>query len=154
MSNAIGDGSSGAPPPLQKAVTCRKESRPHHLPVLGVPLSRTIMELRLEGPFLWRDSGCVFLSPVQASIIAVFLRHPNKPLLGRTLKALSGAMKGEDDALIRVHIKLLREALGEPRGNPRLIRTIPGYGYMLVTDERLGKILDKRYDGLGRRHKK
>ena len=108
-----------------------------------------MIDLSLDGPFLRWDGKFVVLSLVQTDIMKVFLRHPNKLLTMQALKSLS--RRGGSDELMRVHIGLLRRVLGEPKGNPRLIRTVHSrQGYMLVTDEKLGELLDRKYDGLGR----
>lgn len=107
------------------------------------------VELALDGPFLRWGGKLIVLSPVQMGLMEVFMRHPNEPLSVSALKCLSGGIDGSD-VLVRNHVRRLRKKIGEPDGNPRLLRTVKGYGYMLVTDDKFGELLDRTHDGLGR----
>lgn len=77
------------------------------------------------------------LTPKQAALIEIFLRHPGEILSRRLLmeKVWQTDYMG-DTRTLDVHIRWIREAIEPDPGKPRYLRTMRGVGYCLeIPDE-------------------
>jgi DNA-binding response OmpR family regulator len=72
------------------------------------------------------------LTPKQALLIEVFLRHPGETLARKTLmeKVWNTDYMG-DTRTLDVHIRWIRQALESDPRNPRYLKTVRGVGYRL-----------------------
>lgn len=72
------------------------------------------------------------LTPKQAALIEIFLRHPGDTLSRRMLmeKVWQTDYMG-DTRTLDVHIRWIREAIEADPGKPRYLRTVRGVGYCL-----------------------
>jgi two-component system response regulator RpaA len=85
------------------------------------------------------DKGKLRLTPVQYDLLYHLMSHPGQifspaRLLDEVWDYPSGS--GSPD-LVRVHIKNLRERVEMDPGNPRLVKTVPGYGYTAGPQEEI-----------------
>ena len=71
------------------------------------------------------------LSPVQFDLLSYLMSHPDEILSpGRLLVEVWGYPENTGShALVRMHIKKLRQKIETDPGKPSFIRTIAGYGY-------------------------
>jgi DNA-binding response OmpR family regulator len=77
------------------------------------------------------DRGKLRLTPVQFDLLYFLMSHPGQ--IFSPTRLLDEVWDYPSDTgspdLVRVHIKNLRERIEADPGNPRFIRTVPGYGY-------------------------
>lgn len=90
-------------------------------------------DLRLE-PLTreaWRGATRLQLTVTEFNLLALFLRHPRQVLeRGRILREVWGYDFGGDDNVLEIYVGYLRRKL-EAGGQPRLIQTVRGVGYVL-----------------------
>jgi two-component system phosphate regulon response regulator PhoB len=75
--------------------------------------------------------GEVRLTPKQANLLELFLRHPNRVLSRR--KLMQEVWQTDyvgDTRTLDVHIRWVREAIEADPGNPQCITTVRGVGYI------------------------
>ncbi|HEV8633444.1 MAG TPA: response regulator transcription factor [Chloroflexota bacterium] len=78
-----------------------------------------------------RGERMLELTPKEFDLLAYFLRHPRRVLpRERLLQAVWGYDFGGDGAVLDVYVGYLRAKL-EAAGEPRLIQTVRGVGYVL-----------------------
>jgi two-component system response regulator MprA len=112
--------------------------------------SRGTMMLRSRGRSMARSTKCLFLdlltretrrvdrqfalSPKEFDLLAYLLRHPRQVLpRACLLRDVWGYDFGGNDAVLEVYIAYLRTTT-EAAGEPRLIQTVRGVGYVLRKD--------------------
>ncbi len=75
------------------------------------------------------------LTPTEFDLLQLFLRHPNQVLeRGQILSRVWGYDFVGDDNIIEVYVGYLRRKL-EAEGEPRLIQTVRGVGYVLRKED-------------------
>lgn len=93
----------------------------------------TYADLRLD-PLTreaWRGAARLQLTVTEFNLLALFLRHPRQVLeRGRILREVWGYDFGGDDNVLEIYVGYLRRKL-EANGQPRLIQTVRGVGYVL-----------------------
>lgn len=73
------------------------------------------------------------LTPKQASLVEMFLRHPGQVIHRKRL--METVWKTDylgDTRTLDVHIRWIRQVIEEDSSNPRFLRTVRGVGYRLV----------------------
>jgi two-component system response regulator MprA len=87
--------------------------------------------LDLSSREAWRGEQSFVLSPTEFALLRLFLRHPRQVLERRQILAhVWGHTFQGDDNIIEVYVSYLRKKT-EKGGQPRLIQTIRGVGYVL-----------------------
>ena len=90
----------------------------------GVTLDPATRETR-------RDDRQFELTPTEFELLHYFMRHPRQVLQrGQILEEVWGYDFGGDDNVLEVYIGYLRKKM-EKQGEPRLIQTVRGVGYVL-----------------------
>ncbi len=80
---------------------------------------------------VWRGDRAVELTAREFDLLAVFLRHPRQVLSrGQLLEQVWGFDFEANTRVLEVYVRYLREKL-EASGEPRLIHTMRGAGYVL-----------------------
>jgi len=78
-----------------------------------------------------RDTRVFDLTPTEFDLLFLFLQHPNQVLeRGQILSNVWGYNFVGDDNIIEVYVGYLRKKM-EADGEPRLIQTVRGVGYVL-----------------------
>ena len=89
------------------------------------------LELDPAGRLVRRGERRVGLTPREFELLALLLRHPNQVLpRGTIMDRIWGEDFYGDSNVLEVHVGNLRRAL-EAEGEPRLIQTVRGVGYVL-----------------------
>ena len=81
----------------------------------------------------WRGTRQLTLTATEFELLAFFLRHPRQVL---TREQLLGAVWGDEpetDNVVAVYVGYIRQKL-EEAGEPRLVHTVRGAGYVLRED--------------------
>jgi DNA-binding response OmpR family regulator len=82
----------------------------------------------------WRGRRRFTLTPTELELLRLFLQHPRTVLSRRQIfERVWGYDLDDDSKLIEVYVRYLREKL-EADGEPRLIHTLRGAGYVLRQD--------------------
>ncbi|MEM7030698.1 MAG: response regulator transcription factor [Chloroflexota bacterium] len=90
----------------------------------GLSLNTTTRETK-------RDNRQFELTPKEFDLLHFFIRHPNQVLIrDRILEEVWGYDFGGEDNVLEVYIGYLRKKT-EAQGEPRLIQTVRGVGYVL-----------------------
>ncbi|HMQ34684.1 MAG TPA: response regulator transcription factor [Chloroflexaceae bacterium] len=83
---------------------------------------------------VWRGARRIALSPKEYDLLALFLRHPRQVLRReQILEQVWGYDFGGNGNVLEVYVGYLR-AKTEAGGEPRLIQTVRGVGYVLRED--------------------
>lgn len=93
----------------------------------------TYADLRLDpmAHEAWRGATKLNLTVTEFNLLSLFLRHPRQVLeRARILNDVWGYDFGGDDNVLEIYIGYLRKKL-EVNGQPRLIHTVRGVGYIL-----------------------
>jgi len=99
------------------------------------PLSCADLSLDLATREVRRGTRSFVLSPTEFALLHLFMRHPRQVLERRQILAnVWGADFAGDDNIIEVYVGYLRKKT-EDGGEPRLIQTIRGVGYVLREEE-------------------
>jgi two-component system response regulator MprA len=89
------------------------------------------LELDTRGRTAKRGKRAIELTPTEYSLLELFLRHPGRVLTRRDIHTqVWGFDFGSSSNALNVHIGCLRRKT-EARGEPRLIHTVRGVGYVL-----------------------
>jgi two-component system phosphate regulon response regulator OmpR len=92
--------------------------------------------LNLANRGLKRGGELITLTTAEFSLLKVFALHPGEPLSRQTLAQLAqGREHGDMDRSIDLQVSRLRKLLGDDPQRPRLIKTVWGFGYMLVVPD-------------------
>jgi len=95
------------------------------------PLSFTDLCLDPVTREVRRDTRVFDLTPTEFDLLFLFLQHPNQVLeRGQILSNVWGYNFVGDDNIIEVYVGYLRKKM-EADGEPRLIQTVRGVGYVL-----------------------
>lgn len=95
-----------------------------------------IFALDIERRILMVDGVESVLTPIQATIIEIFLRHPNEDLSREWLtKAIWDTEFTGDTRTLSVHIRHLRQVIEENASKPHHLLTVRGIGYRLHVPE-------------------
>jgi len=80
---------------------------------------------------VWRGDRRIELTPKEFDLLELFMRHPNQVLTRDVIyEEIWGYDFSSESNLIEVYIRYLRAKL-EAKGEPRLIHTVRGVGYVL-----------------------
>jgi two-component system response regulator MprA len=83
----------------------------------------------------WRGERVCALSPTEFELLHLFMRHPEQVLSrSQILNNVWGYDFAGDDNIIEVYVGYLRKKT-EEEGEPRLIQTIRGVGYVLRREQ-------------------
>jgi DNA-binding response OmpR family regulator len=104
-------------------------------PAAGEPSLRfTDLTLDPAARQSWRGSRAVELTAREFDLLVLFLRHPGQVLTRDVIyEAVWGYDFGGESNLADVYVRYLRNKL-EAGGEPRLIQTVRGVGYVLRAD--------------------
>ncbi|MDQ0455804.1 response regulator [Rhizobium paknamense] len=85
---------------------------------------------------VFRGSEQVHLTPKEYDLLTLLARHAGRVVTHRTLlTAVWGPAHGDDLHYLRVFIGQLRQKIERDPTEPKIVRTEPGVGYRLVTDQ-------------------
>lgn len=105
-----------------------KEETLHKLAGMTIDLSRFVLTAT--------DGSEDQLSASEVALLRIFLNHPNRLVTREKLRDELGD-RSEDqsfDRAIDVRVSRLRSKLKDPPKNPRIIKTVYGAGYILISD--------------------
>jgi DNA-binding response OmpR family regulator len=83
---------------------------------------------------VWRGNQLLLLTPTEFRLLAFLAQHPGQALSrAQILDAVWGYdAEFENERIVNVHMRRLREKVELDPSNPTLILTVPGIGYRLV----------------------
>lgn len=95
------------------------------------PLSYADLRLDPLAREAWRGSAKLTLTVTEFNLLHLFLRHPRQVLERlQILREVWGYDFGGDDNVLEIYVGYLRKKL-EAEGQPRLLQTVRGVGYVL-----------------------
>lgn len=95
------------------------------------PLAYADLRLDPASREAWRDKARLQLTVTEFNLLHLFLRHPRQVLeRARILNEVWGYDFGGDDNVLEIYIGYLRKKM-EAAGQPRLLQTVRGVGYVL-----------------------
>ncbi len=98
---------------------------------INQPLSYADLRLNLLTREAWRGNTKLTLTVTEFNLLHLFLRHPRQVLHRlQILNDVWGYDFGGDDNVLEIYVGYLRKKL-EAHGQPRLIQTVRGVGYVL-----------------------
>ncbi|MGT2933320.1 response regulator transcription factor [Streptococcus catagoni] len=116
-----------------KAILRRTEKEDQRTDDLGLPEeSWAISDLTIypERHEVYKGQALLSLTPKEFELLLYLVKHPNMTLTReRLLERIWGYDFGQETRLVDVHIGKLREKVEDDPKDPRLIKTIRGYGY-------------------------
>jgi TolB-like protein/Tfp pilus assembly protein PilF len=83
---------------------------------------------------LWRDGRVVPLTPKLFDILLVLVQNSGRVLCKKEFQDLVWRDTAVEEGSLTRNISTLRKALGERRGEPKYIKTVPWRGYRLVSN--------------------
>src|SRR5215471_7195366 len=83
---------------------------------------------------LLREGQPVSLTPKAFDLLVVLIESPGQVLTKEQLLQRVWPDQFVEEGNLTVHMSALRRALGERKGEPRFVVTIPGQGYKFVAD--------------------
>lgn len=92
--------------------------------VRGLELNRTSRRVQ-------RDGREIVLTPREFEVLELFMTHPGRVFSKEEVFALVWREQYGDTTTVTVHVRKLREKLGDDTSNPVYIRTVWGLGYRL-----------------------
>lgn len=96
-------------------------------------LCRGELKLNLKRRSLMKGDREHHLTPKQAHLLELFMRHPGEVLTREFLmKRVWETDFTDDTRTLDVHIHWVREAIEEDTGSPRYLRTVRGVGYRFI----------------------
>jgi two-component system response regulator MprA len=102
----------------------RKDGSAHELRFADVRMDRSTREV-------WRGDRCISLTRQEFDLLTLFLEHPRQVLTRSTiLERVWEYDFGRDSNVLEVYVGYLRRKL-ESGGEPRIIHTVRGVGYVL-----------------------
>jgi two-component system, OmpR family, phosphate regulon response regulator OmpR len=91
--------------------------------------------LNLANRALKRGNRLIPITTAEFSLLKVFALHPGEPLSRATLAEQGQGREREDsDRSIDLQVSRLRKLLGDDPQRPRLIKTVWGFGYVLLPE--------------------
>ena len=106
----------------------RAEPLPQTWSVRGLNLNRTSRRV-------WRDEREIILTPREFEVLELFVTHPGRVFSKEEVFALVWKEQYGDTTTVTVHVRKLREKLGDDSSAPVYIKTVWGLGYRLDPDE-------------------
>ncbi|MDQ7025128.1 MAG: response regulator transcription factor [Anaerolineae bacterium] len=96
-----------------------------------------IFALDIERRILMVDGDETVLTKTQASIVAIFLKHPNQNLERKWLvQQIWDTNFTEDTRTLSVHIRHVRKVMEVDASKPQYLKTVRGIGYRLEVSEK------------------
>jgi len=92
--------------------------------VRGLELNRTSRQV-------WRDGREIVLTPREFDVLELFITHPGRVFSKEEVFALVWKEQYGDTTTVTVHVRKLREKLGDETAAPVYIKTVWGLGYRL-----------------------
>lgn len=94
------------------------------------------LAINLDSAEVLRGNQVINLTPTEYRLLIYLARHPGQALSrGQLLQAVWDDSAGlESERTVNVHIRRLRQKVELEPSKPRLILTVPGIGYRLVTE--------------------
>ena len=89
------------------------------------------LELNQTSRRVWRDGREVALSPREFDVLELFMTHPGRVFSKEEVFALVWKEQYGDTTTVTVHVRKLREKLGDDTAAPLYIKTVWGLGYRL-----------------------
>jgi len=89
------------------------------------------LELNRPSRRVWRDGREVTLSPREFDVLELFVTHPGRVFSKEEVFALVWKEQYGDTTTVTVHVRKLREKLGDDTSAPLYIKTVWGLGYRL-----------------------
>jgi DNA-binding response OmpR family regulator len=80
---------------------------------------------------VWRDSREIVLTPREFDVLELFMTHPGRVFSKEEVFALVWKEQYGDTTTVTVHVRKLREKLGDETSAPLYIKTVWGLGYRL-----------------------
>ncbi len=101
----------------------------------GNQLFAADLVIDLDKGAVWRGDERIELTPIELRLFTYLARHPGQALSrSQLLNAVWGTSADIDsERTVNVHIRRLREKVELEPGKPKLILTVPGIGYRLVS---------------------
>lgn len=96
-----------------------------------------IFALDVERRILMVDGNETVLTKTQATIVAIFLKHPNQTLDRKWLvQKIWDTDFTEDTRTLSVHIRHVRKIMEADASKPKYLKTVRGVGYRLAVSEK------------------
>lgn len=109
--------------------------RSHHAQQPQTQLAFADLKLDLLTRQTWRDETEILLPAKEFDLLAFFMKHPRQVLSkSQLIQALWGWDYNGEDNIIEVYIHNLRKKLNRRPGQPTLVHTLRGAGYILKED--------------------
>jgi len=89
------------------------------------------LELQRTSRRVWRDGREVTLTPREFDVLELFVTHPGRVFSKEEVFALVWKEQYGDTTTVTVHVRKLREKLGDDTSAPLYIKTVWGLGYRL-----------------------
>ncbi len=89
------------------------------------------LELNRTSRRVWRDGKEITLSPREFDVLELFMTHPGRVYSKEEVFALVWKEQYGDTTTVTVHVRKLREKLGDDTAAPLFIKTVWGLGYRL-----------------------
>jgi DNA-binding response OmpR family regulator len=89
------------------------------------------LELHRTSRRVWRDGREVVLTPREFDVLELFVTHPGRVFSKEEVFALVWKEQYGDTTTVTVHVRKLREKLGDDTTAPVFIKTVWGLGYRL-----------------------
>lgn len=123
-----------------RSVLRRTAPRPGAAPRAAGRLAFDRWRLDLDRMALTRDDGAAAaLTASEFALLARLARSPGRTLSrGQLLEAVAGRSWSPDDRSIDLHVSNLRRKIEQDPRNPRLVKTVRGFGYVFAAPVRAG----------------
>jgi DNA-binding response OmpR family regulator len=89
------------------------------------------LELNPESRRVWRDGREIVLTPREFDVLELFVTHPGRVFSKEEVFALVWKGQFGDTTTVTVHVRKLREKLGDDTAAPVFLKTVWGLGYRL-----------------------
>jgi len=89
------------------------------------------LEMNRASRQVWRDSREIVLTPREFDVLELFMTHPGRVFSKEEVFALVWKEQYGDTTTVTVHVRKLREKLGDETSAPLYIKTVWGLGYRL-----------------------
>lgn len=93
------------------------------------------LEIDLDRRLVTLDGERVHLTPMELALLEIFVTSDGRLLTHEHLRSHLRAPGDERRVSLRVHVRHLRQKLGDTSAYPRLIGTEPGLGYRWMLDD-------------------
>jgi len=89
------------------------------------------LEMNRASRQVWRDGREIILTPREFDVLELFMTHPGRVFSKEEVFALVWKEQYGDTTTVTVHVRKLREKLGDETSAPLYIKTVWGLGYRL-----------------------